>query len=255
MLSSERLDGGFHRLPYSSAGEGARTAARRHRHPSRPASEPEGGGARNGAGHPNATRSPKATEAGIPNRLSTHGRVIREAVPSCEAELRALEPIAELLAARYQIPGSDRDDVRQIARIGIWEAIECWDGSTPLRAFARLVAERRVQDALTGARRLCRHAEQPPLSLSAGAYGEDGDLNEIVPAPGNAAELAELRVELGAVVAALPSLTPLERASLAAVLNGIPYSIEGVEGVQGFDNGLQRARRKLRAAVASDLAA
>jgi hypothetical protein len=56
--------------------------------------------------------------------------------------------------------------------------------------------------------------------------------------------LAESRDQIAAYTRAVASLTPVEREALTMMLNGEPYA-----HVKALDNGLQRARHKLRAAA------
>lgn len=215
-----------------------------HRLPSEPQPEPELESPRSSK----AKAEERAKGAGITHRLPGHVRPYGEAAPVLERELRELEPIARGLGRLYVIPGLERCDVEQLARVGLWEALQAYDGTSPLRAFARLVAERRVRDALTAALREKRTANRTALHELTLDGGELVPAVELVREPLGTVERAELRAELRAVVDAAASLTELERRALGHVLDGRPYAARSRHGSRELDNAAQRARRKLRAA-------
>lgn len=172
-----------------------------------------------------------------------------------EALLSELEPIAEQTARRYFIPGAERDDVRQIAMIGIWQAIESWDGSQELGALARTIAERRVVDAIKKAHREKRRSDREALSLALGGGDDPREIVADLPARENVERQAEVRAEIRAALATLPRLTPLERRSLALALSGVCYWDRAPGSDQSVKNAVIRARAKLGAAVAAERAA
>lgn len=64
------------------------------------------------------------------------------------------QDIALAIARDWHLPGADRDDVRQEARIALWEACLLYQPDRgPFPPFARLVVKRRLKDRLTAARR------------------------------------------------------------------------------------------------------
>lgn len=132
--------------------------------------------------------------------------------------------IAHSVARNYWLRGADRDDVRQEARLALWEACQAYDpakGSFP--PFARLVINRKLSSRLKVTMR--HHA---PAT----------DQAELVAAPERQEGL------LDGLLAALPSLTVLERQALADFLNGVPTTSS-----KAHENALHRARRKLREAA------
>jgi RNA polymerase sigma factor (sigma-70 family) len=129
--------------------------------------------------------------------------------------------IALAIARDYWIGGFDREDVAQEARIALWIAAREYDpdkGSFP--AFARTVISRHLGQCLKHANRQKRRA--PVL---------ERDVDVAAPETDNG--------QLQFVLDALPTLTDLERSSLADSLNGVPIT------TKRYDNALQRARRKL----------
>jgi RNA polymerase sigma factor (sigma-70 family) len=146
--------------------------------------------------------------------------------------------LAASTARKWYVPGHDRDDVIQEARIALWEAAGCYDPTvgTPFRGFAIFVINRRLRDFL---RRATRPA-QMVLTDSA------RDVEETAT---TAADIAHHRAELRAVVAAYKNLSPLERKAVSAAANGTPY--RDVGPFRSIDNAVQRGRRHLREAVAS----
>lgn len=172
-----------------------------------------------------------------------------------ERELARLEPICEQVARRYFIPGGDRDDVLQLARIGCWQALEQWDGRSPIRGFARLLAERRVIEAIIAARRDKRQAQLEARSVVTDRDGLEHQAVELIAEPFGLEERVAGRERLRAVVGALPQLSPLERRSLAGVARGESYVRPGSPESKQADNAIQRARRKVGAALAATDAA
>src|SRR5262245_56716415 len=132
--------------------------------------------------------------------------------------------LARSIAHQYFIPGADRDDVQQEALIGLWEAARLWDKErgASFATFASLVIHRRLHTCLKAAnRRKHRFLTDASRDLDLGTVEEPGG-------------------QLALILEALPSLSELERQSLADSLNGVPIRSKR------YDNALQRARRKLR---------
>jgi RNA polymerase sigma factor (sigma-70 family) len=162
-----------------------------------------------------------------------------------EARLAEVEPSVRAVARLYYVPGYDRDDLEQLARIAVWRALPAFDGSTALRSFAFTVARREVLDAIEASKRDVRranHETAPPRR------NHDGDLIapvDVLAEPHTTEELAEGRAELRDLVGKVRRLTPLERLAVAHVVAGIPYTGNAVAGSTSLDNAAQRARRKL----------
>lgn len=127
-------------------------------------------------------------------------------------------PVALAIARDWNIPGLDRDDVRQEALVALWEACRAYDdtkGQFP--AFARLVIKRRLLDLHRAATREKRTAEF-------------AEYTENIPAPDH-----EQLVLVG-----LDTLSDRERLAVTDHLNGM-----SVLSSKEHDNALFRARRKL----------
>lgn len=169
--------------------------------------------------------------------------------------LRELEPLAQVIASRYYWTGADRDDVLQVARLGLWKAIRAWDGRRELRPLARLTAQRDVLDELRADGRLIRRANRSTVSLHTRAAPDGYALDDTLPAPGSIADLVEWREELRAVMRAIESASELEREALGRSLRGEPYAANQAGGSRSWDNACQRARRRVRAALSPDVAA
>lgn len=152
--------------------------------------------------------------------------------------------IIRTVGSRLYAPGLTRDDFVQEARIAVLTALHAWDGTggaERLEGFTALVVKRRLIDVAKAALR-ARHA---PLSQAADLFGEpEGGLSlaERLAGGVDPVELVIVGEELDRIVATLPRLSALERQALARAIDGVPC----VE--KRFDNGLQRARKKLRAA-------
>lgn len=132
-------------------------------------------------------------------------------------------PIALGIARDYFIPGADREDVRQEARIALWEACRCYDRSKgTFPAFARLVVKRRLADRVKVAR---RHYHPP------------AELVDVVPAP-------ELAPSLEPLLAGVRQLSLFEQQAVRDIVNDEPLRSKR------DDNLRYTARRKLRALVA-----
>lgn len=157
-------------------------------------------------------------------------------------DLAAVIPLADRLARRYRFPGEDPDDSVQVARIAAWEALETHDGRSPLNVWVTIVVQAALVDEL---RRSTRHGWRTLTDAARSAADpETGEQRPLVELVADRRDPYAARETLRLVLAALARLTDLERAALARLLNGEPYSFSS-----RYDNALQRARRKLRAAA------
>ena len=83
-----------------------------------------------------------------------------------EAQLLELyEPMVRRIAGSLYLPGGEREDLAQEARLGILAAIRAWDPgrSVPFRCFAWLCGLREANTAVNAAR-AAKHPMQPPAS-------------------------------------------------------------------------------------------
>jgi RNA polymerase sporulation-specific sigma factor len=80
----------------------------------------------------------------------------------------AVPPLAQNLAGRFYMPSCDPEDVYQVALIGLWRAVQCFDPQRKagFAAFARVCIRRQILSELKRAQRWAA----PIISLS-----EEGD--------------------------------------------------------------------------------
>ncbi|WP_053958302.1 sigma-70 family RNA polymerase sigma factor [Sulfobacillus thermosulfidooxidans] len=168
----------------------------------------------------------------------------------------AVKPLLRLLLRTYYGPSwvQDRDDLWQIARIGVWQAVMQYEPErhVPLEAWLRFVIRRRLDDMVRQAYRQKRSMDGRLLRWDAPDWTEDR--RHPVGFAGNAADLDPLQVlerhqMRTDLYAALHDLTLLEWRVVWDIAAG--YSYEDVARRWGrsrktVDNALQRARRKLR---------
>lgn len=135
-------------------------------------------------------------------------------------------------ARSFYLPGGDRDDVLQEARIGLWQACRRYDPEQgPFAPFARSVIHRHLASRLRTATR-GKH-----LLLTEAARDVDSPtLDDTTFA------MVVARERLGLIVAAVRRLTPAERLTLRRILDA-----DHIASKQD-DNERYRLRTKLRAA-------
>jgi RNA polymerase sporulation-specific sigma factor len=218
-------------------------------------SPPEGASTRTG-------REPTGRERALVPTPPSERRLIAAAQRGdavAQAQLLAkYEPLVRRIAGRLYLPGGDRHDVAQEARIGLASAIRDWDPArgVPFSAFATLCAVREAQMAvaaararkhrpLTEARRLHRSAGDEstpdPLSLEdAVAVSDRPDEDPLTKT------LSRERLRI--IRSRARTLSQLERNALAMSANDVTHreaaAALGV-GVRAINNALQRARAKL----------
>jgi RNA polymerase sporulation-specific sigma factor len=200
----------------------------------------------------------RATSAAATTAIAER-RLIRAAKRgdrSAESQLIGLyEPMARYIALTHFMPGGERDDLAQQARIGILSAIHAWDPCrhVPFRSFAWLCAVREARMAVSAA----RAGKHQPLNDARSLHplvGEDGhaleDTLEATGRPdGDPVAKALAREQLREILARTRTLTDLERGALALSANDVSHhDCAGALGVgeRAVNNALQRARRKLR---------
>jgi RNA polymerase sporulation-specific sigma factor len=173
------------------------------------------------------------------------------------AETRLLnlyEPMARRIARTLHMPGGEREDLAQEARLGILDAIRAWDPErrVPFKSFAWLCAVRQARMAVNAA---CAGKHQPlngarTLHRIAGENGHA--LEDTLEATGRPDEdpVAKTlgRERLRGILQRAPTLTELERRALALSFSDHNHrdcaASLGV-GERAINNALQRARRKL----------
>jgi len=173
------------------------------------------------------------------------------------AEARLLdlyEPMVRRISGSHYLPGGEREDLAQEARLGILAAIRAWDPDrrVPFRCFAWLCAVREARMAVNAARAAKHQPLNRARSLQAPA-GEDGPpLADTLAATGRPDEDPVVktlaRERLRRILDGTAALTDLERGALTLSVNDHthPDSARAL-GVRerAVNNALQRARRKL----------
>jgi RNA polymerase sporulation-specific sigma factor len=172
-----------------------------------------------------------------------------------EAQLLDLyEPMVRRITGSLYLPGGEREDLAQEARLGILAAIGAWDPdrSVPFRCFAWLCAVREARMAVSAA----RAAKHQPLNRARSLHrpiAEGGvPLQDTLVATGHPDDdpVAKTlgRERLRGILDGTRGLTELERGALALSANDCTHRdsarLLGV-GERAVNNALQRARRKL----------
>lgn len=164
-------------------------------------------------------------------------------------------PIADAIARDYFFPDGDEDDVRQEARIALWDACRRYDGRMPFRPFARHCITARMCSQVrnrnrekvkvnTQAARLNGPGpsldEAGMLDFNAGGWRDGHELIETIPSN----DTADGRACFHEVMRNLANagLSELELRAIRRVMCGYPCGKTGVD-----NNALNRARRKLKA--------
>lgn len=149
------------------------------------------------------------------------------------------------------LPGAELADLEQEALLGLWLA--CCDYQPelgPFGSFARMCARRRMVTALKAAQRF-KH--QPLTEAAREAVGPEGGPMPVLelladPQADLAAQLLQ-REALRTLLRACDDLTQVERRAFFGIAQGRPYRELGSS--KRIDNANQRAKRKLRRAMAA----
>lgn len=130
------------------------------------------------------------------------------------------------VAASWFLPGADREDVLQEARVALWLACRGWDSERgPFKPYARMCMHAACRDALRAAGRR-KHA------VLTGAARDD----VLAFVPGQEAEP-------GKAADVLAQLSPAEARAVVGRACGLAY--EEIGDPKTVDNALQRARAKI----------
>jgi len=173
---------------------------------------------------------------------------------SFERLLVAHRGLLEFHARRFFLPGGDKQDVLQEARIGFAKAVRCYRGGrgSSFRSFASLCVGRQLAGALTAAQ---REKHRP---LSEAARGEQAQRAwGALPAREDPLDRALAGERLAELRSDAAQLSALERRVLAEALVGFSSGEAARRlGVRpkSADNALQRARRKLDTGASERLA-
>lgn len=158
---------------------------------------------------------------------------------------------AYTIASDFYLPGSDIEDVKQEALVGLLRGLRGHDPARgPLKTFLAMSIRRQLITAVKRERR------QKHLALNESArrgLDTDGETVEIVDlleaADSDPHERLILRLRLAAIVCGIGRLSDLERRWLFASINEDGWSHRDGCVNKTADNAVQRARRKLREAA------
>jgi RNA polymerase sporulation-specific sigma factor len=152
------------------------------------------------------------------------------------------------------MPGGEREDLAQEARLGILDAIRAWDPErrVPFKSFAWLCAVRQARMAVNAARAAKHQPLNGARTLHRIAGGSGHALEDTLEATGRPDEdpVAKTlgRERLRGILQRAPTRTELERRALALSASDHKHrdcaARLGV-GERAINNALQRARRKL----------
>ena len=157
--------------------------------------------------------------------------------------------IARLVNDQPHLPDGDSDDLRQVARIALWDAVRAWDPKrgVPFATYAAIVMRRALSARRRAARRPSREVLNRAIPLDSARFVLDraSDPYRIVTARRDLLRLVEAVDE---------DLSPLEAQALAGQLNDRPMRDVAADcdtNVKSIDNARTRAHRKLRTALAA----
>ena len=155
------------------------------------------------------------------------------------------KPLAVAIASGYSLPGAERQDLEQEALIGLWIAAGKWrpDGEASFRTFAALVIRRRLSTLVKAAMRSRQRALNESLRVATSEDGVDVLIVDLLPGGRDPLEIVVARDVFERVCVAARGLSAVELEALERSVAGEPLV------VKRLDNGLTRARRKLREAA------
>lgn len=167
---------------------------------------------------------------------------------AAEQVMTLFRPLAQSLAGRFFMPSYDPEDVNQIALIGLWRAVQCFDPQrkSGFAAFARVCIRRQILSELKRAQRW----GVPLLSLSDSSEGQRNWLERL---PDPAQDLVEQLSERDALtqqqVFLSTRLSPLEAKVVALYQQHLTYRQIAEQlgcSPKAVDNALARIKRKVR---------
>ncbi len=162
-------------------------------------------------------------------------------------------PLLTTLCRQFTWAFLPPDEVRQIARIGFWQAIQSYSATRriPLTPWVRFIVRRRLKDAL-------RQSWRFPTQVLWQALRPDGEDSEVFarlidtrpPLLADPQPDSERAMDFSTVLRTVwAQLTPQERRVLTARLGGASYEHIAYQlglSRKTVDNALQRVRRKGR---------
>ncbi len=167
---------------------------------------------------------------------------------AAEQVMMLFRPLVQSLVGRFYMPDCDPEDVSQIAMIGLWRAVLCYDPGRKagFAAFARVCIRRQILSELKRMQRLCL----PMCSLSDGE-GERQQWLEQLPDPRqNLYEhLSDLEAAQQRREFLETRLSPLESQVVALYQQQLSYREIAAQlgcSPKAVDNALTRIKRKAR---------
>jgi RNA polymerase sporulation-specific sigma factor len=199
-------------------------------------------------------RSPKVSERFLLARAQRGDRVAESLM------IERYEWLVRRAASGFFLPNGEASDVTQVARIGLYDAIHCWDPTRRVRFrhFAAMVIRREIMMVVSASRTRNQNFVNTAFSLEETCAPQRTahqlSLAELLAAPvrdaNDPVEVTLGRERLRLILRGLPALSKHERGSLTMTLNGQSQqeiSRELASNPKSINNALQRARRKLRA--------
>lgn len=162
------------------------------------------------------------------------------------------ESFVRNLAANFYLPGADRDDVLQEARVALLQAVKNFDpaAGTPFRGFVALVVRRQLASAVIHARRDKRRTVDEALRQVVLEDGPVPIVDVLEAVDPSALEQLAGREQLADLAHAIRAhLSRLEAYCLLASVNGVSYDEIAARvggGEKRVDRAITRARWKLR---------
>ncbi len=157
------------------------------------------------------------------------------------------EPMARRIALAHFLPGGERDDLAQHARLGIVCAMRVWDPSrrVPFSSLAWLCALRETRRAVS----IARAGKHQPVTGARSLHQVDGEnvhaLEDMLEATGrpdaDPVAKALARERLREILACVRTLTELERRRARAVGQRLQSSRLRCKARRGGEGGRQRA--------------
>lgn len=166
---------------------------------------------------------------------------------AAEQVLTLFRPLVQSLAGRFFVPSYEHEDICQIALMGLWRAVQCFDPQRKagFATFARICIRRQILSELKRAQRWAL----PVVSLS--ETEGDQSLLEQLPDPTQNLydQLCEREVSRGRREFLVARLSPLEAQVVALYQQQLTYrEIAQRLGCspKAVDNALARIKRKAR---------
>ncbi len=166
---------------------------------------------------------------------------------AAEQVLTLFRPLAQSIAGRFSMPSCDPEDVCQIALMGLWRAVQCFDPQRKagFAAFARVCIRRQILSELKRAQRWA----VPVVSLSDEADGQAWLEQLPDPRQNLYEQLSERESRRRQREFLATKLSPLEAQVVALYQQKLTYR-EIAERLgcspKAVDNALARIKRKAR---------